>query len=631
MIITKRVLPLVLVAIPVLSLNSSFKLHAVIEDTKVHNGMKGVGHNQFMGKAAVTTNSLPPLITPEPTLKITKLAQHNRIREALPPPPPPPGGNNGFSASLSSQISSSLSTQLSSSLSTQLSSSLSAQSSSSLSAAISSASQSAQSAIDAAKSSASQSAQSAIESAQASASSVVSSVLSATTGTSLTTSTSLTASTTTTESSTATRSTTSTLASTLSTVRSTSQVAEYTSPIGYTLSPESGGLNLSGGQLAGIIVGVFLVSSFSSILATYFLLRYRRKRAVINSTPGPSDKARRQWPWPSFRRIRGDAGSTNHPANLSLGHYQFRNGFRSMLRPEIRCPTREKSPVSEVPLPSPLGPGSPNDQILPVSPMSERQLGGSSRERPLSVRFPFLGNSTRRRSSSEISDETPIKFMISRNRTQSGTQQMHLVRVGRKEIAARQLPNLRTTAMLPSQNRAPDRAISSLPSPPSIPLRFSSLNAYNAPGPQGPASSVGDDATFLLTTDDESADPIPEPAHSLARSGSSQFSIINQDLTQFDPGGGLGQQQQQQPISRFSVSTVPPPSLDHSGSSSSPVADQQQHPELMTALRPVPPSPSQLRAPVPRRLHLVPNIGLATSFYGGESSDPETHSSENGR
>ncbi|KAK5629433.1 hypothetical protein RRF57_005148 [Xylaria bambusicola] len=626
MIITKRVLPLVLVAVPVLSFNPSFKLHAVIEDTKVHNGMKGVGHNQFMGKAVVTTDSLPPLITPEPALKITKLARYNRVREALAPPPPPPaggGGTDSISSSLSSQISSSLSSQLSSSLSTQLSSSLSTQLSSSLSSQLSSnlstqlsSSLSAQSssslavAISSASISASQSAQSAIDSAKASASSAVSSALSAM------------RSTFTTASSTATGSTTSVLSSTSSTVTSTSQAAEYTPTVGYTLSPESRGLNLGGNQLAGIIVGVFFVSSFSSILATYFLLRYRRKRAVISSTLDPLDEARRRWPWPSLSKFRGDTVSTNYPANASTGHYQFRNGFRSMLGPEIRRPSRQKSPVSEVPLPSPLGPGSTSDQILPVSPLSDQQLDGSGRQRSPSVRFPFIGNNTQRRSSSEMSDAGPIRFMISRNRTQSGTQQIQIVRVGRKEIAPRQLPNLRTTAMLPSQNRGPDRAISSLLSPPIIPLRFSSLNAHNAFVPQNPASSCDDDGTFLLTTDDESAEPIPEPSHEQARSSSSQFSIINQDLTQFDPGGDPDQRQ---PISRFSVSTIPPPSLDYSGSSNSPVLDQQQNLEIITTpLRPVPPSPSQLRAPVPRRPHLMPNVGISMSFYGQDSSSSET-------
>ena len=343
------------------------------------------------------------------------------------------------------------------------------------------------------------------------------------------------------------------------------------------------------------------------------MLRYRRQGAGIPSSLDPSGEAKRQWPWQSFGKSGGDANLTRRPTNTRFGRHQSGNRFLSKLRPEISHLTHLKSPVNENLFPSPLGPGSISDQIFPVSPLSEEQIDASVREHSPSLRLAIFGHNSQRNSGSEILDAAPIKYTLSRNTTQSGTRQMQLVRVGSQGTDPRYPPNIRTRNTFPSSSRT-----RSLSSPPIIPLRFSSLNAYTAPPLKDPGNYHGGDGTFLFLTDDESTEPAPGPSRDEARSESSQSSIIGQDLTQFDPGGGVGQQ----PVSRFSVSSVPG-SLDYSVSSDSPM-EQPDQPEV-SPLRPAPPSPSQLQAPVPRRLHLASSAGVSATFYAWDSSDPETY------
>ncbi|KAJ3554651.1 hypothetical protein NPX13_g10559 [Xylaria arbuscula] len=255
----------------------------------------------------------------------------------------------------------------------------------------------------AAISSATQSAQRAIDAANASASSAIESVLSAT------------------------RRTSTALASTSFTVGSTSHVAESTSLVGDSVNSVSHGLNLNAAQLAGIVIGVFFLSSFSSILMTYLMLRHRRRRTSALDPPG---EAKRQWPWPLFHKPRGD-NLTRRPTNTRFGRHQSGNKFLSKLRPEMPRLAQLKSTAIENQFPSPLSPSSISDQIFPVSPLSDEQPDVAVRERSPSLQLAiFRNNSGRGRSRSEDIDSAPIKYTLSRHTTPSGTRQMQLVRVG---------------------------------------------------------------------------------------------------------------------------------------------------------------------------------------------------------
>ncbi|KAI1428754.1 hypothetical protein F5Y12DRAFT_782351 [Xylaria sp. FL1777] len=541
----------------------SLETHTATRDVKANDETNRVDEKHFIETNA---DCLSLLTTSEPTPRVLTLAKHNRFRDVQGPKLLEPAYdlNPLYNDLISSRGS--------------------AEMSFSVSAIISNARESAQHAIDAIK---------------ASASSVVESVM-FTVGSNPST----------------------TVRSTSSTLESTSYASESTSLIIDDSTRVSHDLNISSGQLAGIVIGVFLVSSFFSILATFYILRYRRQRAVItHNTLGSPGETKRRMLWPSFSNLCGNPISPKYPVNITTEHRQFPNTYLSGMTPQ----NHQKSPINQIPFVSPISPSKTHNQTHPMSPLSDKQHDNPSQDRSPSLELGLFRNDIQSGSGSGTTDLPPIKFTLSRKATQYGTHQIQVIRVGNQETTPRRLlSNVRTPNTFLLHDRTPDSTVShevanmrhstnrmdkstmtltpiinlSARSPPTIPLRFSSLNASNTSQHQ---SFRGNGGTFLLSTDDESTEHVPGPQ-------SSHSSIISRDLTQFDPGG-----LSQQPTSRFSMSSAPV-SLDYSASSTSPV-QQQEHPEI-SPLRPAPPSPLQLQAPVPRRpnlplIHAPSNVSLA--------------------
>ncbi|KAI0429763.1 hypothetical protein F5Y09DRAFT_248175 [Xylaria sp. FL1042] len=585
MIRTSPLLLLVLVTIAVSSSDApvdnfdflrdlSLDTHTTTRGIHIYNELKRTDRKQLHGKDAVLTKCLTPLTTSEPTLEVLTQAKHNRfrnVRDSIFPEPAcdlNPLCNDVISSRVLAEVSSSMSAMLSN------------------------ARESARHAIDAAK---------------ASASSVVESVLS-TMG----------------SNSSAVVGASSTARSTSSTVESISCAAEGTSLVADGLNRVSHSVNLNAGQFAGIVVGVFLVSSFLSILATLYIIRYRRRRAiVVQRTFDSPAETKRQIHWPTFDKLHGNTIHSKYPAKAMSRHP---SKFLARMPP----PNHQNPPTSQSPFVSPISPSSTSHQIYSMSPLSDKQHDDPHQDRSPSLELGIFTDNTQEGSKSETRDVPPIRFRLARNTTQSGAQQTRVVRVGGQEMAPGHiLSNGRTTktylphdttpggaalreepGMQDSADRMERRAVNFAPianintlSPPIIPLRFSSLNAYHSSQPQSSVSFHDDGGTFLLTTDDESVEHIPGPSQNQPELRSSRSSIISRDLTQFNPSGP-----NQQPISRFSISSAPA-SLDYSASSSSPV--QQE----ISPLRPAPPSPSQLQAPVPRRPNTAANVGVHGTFY----------------
>ncbi|KAI0194806.1 hypothetical protein EV127DRAFT_200561 [Xylaria flabelliformis] len=515
--------------------------------------------------------------------------------------------NDLISSRVSSSVSSSVSSVVSSSVSNNDASILT----SSLSAARDEGFRDGQSRV-------SESAQSAIDSAKASASSMVESVLSV--------------------------------------VRSTPSAGETVPSVADGLNRTSHGLSINARQLAGIVVGVFFVSSILSVLTTLLFLWYRRRRTAIaqNRRRFPAEEKKKML-WPTLGKLRGNLFYPSSPASGTAG----RRGLSKILTPRLKRGRRSQSQhimpfANPIPFTSPLSPGLNSDQMFPVSPMSDQPPGSSGRDSSPSLGIGLYGNRTQTSSKSETSDVPPIGFLAIRNLTQPKTPN---IRIGGQETDPRLLSNVQASHVFPLNERSavftdyregPDmrdatnrmeRGMVTLTpivrrsalSPPIIPLRFSSLNAQRGPPPMQSSAGLHDnDGTFLLSTDEESGDRDPEFSQNqsgLQSPSPSHSSIISQDLTQFDPGGPGPQ-----PISRFSVSSAPL-SLGYSASSSSPTPqDHQQHERsVISPLRPAPPSPSQLHSPVPRRLNAAVSLAsLEPAINRNSQGEANRHTSSEG-
>ncbi|KAI1347788.1 hypothetical protein F5Y01DRAFT_233887 [Xylaria sp. FL0043] len=552
----------------------SLDTHATTQGRNICNENKRTGGKQLNEKGAVLTNCLTSLTTVGPSLEVSIPARHSRFRDVRDSNSPEPARDSN---PLRDDV---------------LSPRVVAAVSSSISNMISSARESARRAINAAKANASSVAESFSSTVGSNSSSVVRA--------------------------------SSTERNTSSTVESIPYAAESTSLVGGGSNPVSHGVNFDAGQFAGIVVGVFLVSSLSSILAMFYIIRYRRRRAnAMKSTLDSPVEAKRQIRWPVVDYLRGHTIRSKYPTTAISR--QPSELFAGMPHPNVQI-----APVSQSPFVSPISPGSTSQQIHSISPLSDERHDDPGRDRSPSLELGIFRDNAQEGSQSKKRDVPPIRFTLARNATRSGAQQMQVVRVDGQEMTSPQISSNRQTGkQYLSHDRASDSAtprrapsmqysihgrgrsavnlapianISTM-SPPVIPLRFSSLNAYRSSQPQSAVSFHGDDGTFLLTTDDESMENIPGPSQNQLEPRSSHSSIISRDLTQFNPSGP-----DQQPISRFSISSAPV-SPDYSASSTSPV-----QPEI-SPLSPAPPSPSRLQAPVPRRPTPAANVGVHGTFY----------------
>ncbi|KAI0112043.1 hypothetical protein GGR51DRAFT_53767 [Nemania sp. FL0031] len=376
----------------------------------------------------------------------------------------------------------------------------------------------------------------------------------------------------------------------------------------------SHGLNLNAGQLAGIIVAVFFISSLSSILATMFILWYRRKRAASTDKTFPSRvEAHTRTPRPVFEKLRNNIFPSALSRTASGGHRNLPKGPLPQLPPQTH---KAKLSADRASFALPIGTNITRDRNHPISPLSYHPPDHFVRQSSPSLELGLYGDRTQIASRSEASGTPPIKLSLSRDATQNGPRRIQVVRMGVEGNAPHgPLPSdMRGSSDIVREGTSSSAPMTTMSAflPPIVPLRFSSLNAYKGLPIQRPSGSGGNDGTFLLSTDDESPNRHPKflqdqtglqsPSHS---------SEISQDLTQFDPRGPS-----QQPTSRLSMSSTRL-SLGYSASSASPIPQyhqHQEHPEI-SPLRPAPSSPLQLQAPTPRRPNIAANVGVDGPIY----------------
>ncbi|KAI1745410.1 hypothetical protein F4680DRAFT_102991 [Xylaria scruposa] len=582
-----------------------FITHAATRDIDTYDKIGEIDEKRLAEKEEHLVEDADPLMASS-TLSSNRL-QHERSpnskeEDACGLHPRSNHCNDLISSRVSSSVSSSVSSAVSSSVSNNDASILT----SSLSAARDEGFRDGQSRV-------SESAQSAIDSAKASASSVVESVFSV--------------------------------------VRSTPSAGETVPSVADASNRSSHGLNINARQLAGIVIGVFFVSSILSVLMTLLFLWYRRRRTAIapNTRRFPVEEKKKML-WPTLGKLRGNLFYPSSPTSGTAGRRDLSKILTTRLKHGRRSQSQQGMPSAyPVPFTSPLSPGLNSDQMFPVSPLSDQPPDSAGRDSSPSLGIGLYGNRTQTSSKSAVSDMPPIGFSSIRNPTQPETPQEPIIRMGGQETDPRLLSNMQAAIAFPLNARPaafedfrerPDmrdaanrmeRGMATLTpivrrsalSPPIIPLRFSSLNAQRGPPPV--QSSVGlhdNDGTFLLSTDEESGDRDPEFSHNqsgLQSPSPSHSSIISQDLTQFDPGGPGPQ-----PISRFSVSSAPL-SLGYSASSSSPTPQHER--SVISPLRPAPPSPSQLHSPVPRRLNAAVSLASLEPPIQGEA---DRHTSSEG-
>ncbi|KAI1753715.1 hypothetical protein F4782DRAFT_495433 [Xylaria castorea] len=587
--------------------------HTTSQDIDVYDKTEEPNERQLVEKEARLTGGSDPL-TPSALTSVNI----NRPQHARSPKPKEEDAcglhprSDHFNELAFSRVSSSVSSSVSSAISSSVSNNDASILTSSLSAARDEGFRDGQSR-------ASESAQSAIDSAKASASSVVESVYSA-------------------------------VGSTPSTEETVPSVVDGSNRVSH-------GLVIDAGQLAGIVVGVFFASSILSVSMTLFFLSYRRRKtAITHNTHHFPVEEKKKMLWPTLGKLRGNLFYPSSAASGTAG----RRDLSKILTPGLKLgrpsqSQQELPTANRIPLASPISPSSNSDQIFPVSPLSDQPPDSSGRDSSPSLGIGLYGNRTQTSSGSEPSDGSPIGFSSIRNLNQPQTPQAPIIRMGGQDTNSRLLSNMWAAQTFPSNERStaftefhegPDMrdatnrmergtvtltpmADRSVLSPPIIPLRFSSLNAHKGPPMLSSAGLHDNDGTFLLSTDEESADrdpELPQNQSGLRSPSSSRSSIISQDLTQFDPGGPGPQ-----PTSRFSVSSAPL-SLGYSASSSSPAPQdhqqqQQQHerPEI-SPLRPAPPSPSRLHSPVPRRLNAAANLAsLEPPIHRNSQGETKIH------
>ncbi|KAI8630952.1 hypothetical protein F5Y19DRAFT_474072 [Xylariaceae sp. FL1651] len=643
------------------------KTQATTRSPDVHGKSHQRNERPLFEEDAVLIKTSHLLPAPASTAQVLTLARLNELRSISDNAAAPPGDNSpdvppGFS-SLSSSISSSVSVAVSSSVSVAVSSSVSVAVSTSVSVAVStsvssSVSNSAlasasgafsaarQLAIQSASDAANASAATAISSANAradaassqaasissSASSILAMVTSANNVASIQASASSAVE--------AAKSSASESAqSAINAARSSASAA-----VGDT-SHTSQILDLNAGQLAGIIVAIILASSLLSALATSFILRYRRQRAAValNTLESPVGSIRKV-SRPTFRNFRNKLASTDCVAPMTAGHRKISQGFPTGSKQKIQSPTENPLATTSTNRPSFASPDSPHstsDQIYPVSPLSDVRPDSSGLAISPEFGLGFNTDQTQTFSQYVTSEVPPIKFSLARKHDGVGSQRLQVVRVGspgagtlsdgglgKAQLSSNisdavivpgiQLNARKTTndfegtpvVLTPSANL-------SASSPPIVPLRFSSLNAYKSPLTQNPVNLHPDDeVSFPYMSDMATGRGHPISYNHI----SSQPDVISQNLTRFQPGA-----QDQLPVSRFSVSPIPPSSSEHSALSSSPTPQNylplQEQPQI-SPLRPAPPNPSQLQSPVPMRPNIAANVASMDSSIPRTPNDP---------
>ncbi|KAI1173055.1 hypothetical protein F4777DRAFT_479088 [Nemania sp. FL0916] len=339
------------------------------------------------------------------------------------------------------------------------------------------------------------------------------------------------------------------------------------------------------GQLAGIVVAVFLISSILSSLATVFFLRRRRQTKSAMST-------HKSWLTSNIPR-----GQTFPSADVT-NTQQNASGDRG---PALPSQTRQTMPSGN--RISSISSGAISEHIYPVSPLSD-QTSYNTVQGNLG---PMLyENGTQHASRSGTSNISPVRFSIARRPTQIRPQQLQAVREWTQENHAQQpQAGVQIAESFPpayeftASNRGPGiggynngaevRSVATertdnldTLAPSSVPLHFGNLGAYNSFPTQKSMDFREDDRTFLLPTNDQLVDRNPSPSPTESRPQSpSHSTIISQDLTQFDPGG-----HGQQPSTFMDPMPFVPLSLDYSDLPALPVF--QKEPSEASVQRPPP-------------------------------------------
>ncbi|KAI0407074.1 hypothetical protein F4802DRAFT_66908 [Xylaria palmicola] len=363
-----------------------------------------------------------------------------------------------------------------------------------------------------------------------------------------------------------------------------------------------------------------------------------------NRSHSPLEEKRRGF-WPMSGGGRAAILPWKSAATPKAGSRHLTEKSRPRLNQEISYP-RQQELISSKPTPfaSPVSPGPSNYQVFPVSPLSDQLPDDSGEDGPRILGLRSHDDRARLAFRPEAGDAPLTNPSIEEDSIQNRAQLIPATHDGnRRAIAHRLLSNVMGAKTFLSTSRSTHSTASSerynmqgsthiveggtatlvaTPnasnfSPPLIPRRFSSLNAYSGPLTQNPVVGFHGDETFLLSTDEEKSD------HTHDQSGlqsTSHSSIISQDLTQFDPGGPPPEV-----ISRFSMSSAPPSSLEYSAPSISPGPShhrqQRENPEIHPLRSPPPPLPghSQLLSPVPRRPNLPADVRALEPFADGAS------------
>ncbi|KAI3317483.1 hypothetical protein HD806DRAFT_366864 [Xylariaceae sp. AK1471] len=418
------------------------------------------------------------------------------------------------------------------------------------------------------------------------------------------------------------------------TASASSTVGDSNNGLGGGADGVTKGLNLNAGKLAGIVVAVFFASSISSILATIFILRYRRQRAGVTHTTLDSPiRSIRHTSQPIFGNLRGNnALSSKHAATATTGHRELPKEFtqkQGMILPTKNYPAI--SSADRLQFAFSVSPGSISNQIYPISPLSDQPSDNSGRDG--SPGF-------------EISGVPPIKLSLAKNPVDGGAQRAHVVQLGARETTLHHvLLNARTGQTSPLNDKPgprtaageePDEqettnrieggtavlmptAKTSAFSTPVVPLRFSSLNAYKSPPTQNFIGSHWDDEAFISAMDDGTTG---HDRQFFQNPLENRFPVKPSYAYLTDLQTGTADQQ---PVSRFSVSPTPLTSIENSASSSPPVPhyhiQQLEQPEI-SPLRPAPPSPSQLQSPIPRRPKLAAIVASMETATRRTPKDP---------
>ncbi|KAI1329382.1 hypothetical protein F5Y16DRAFT_108552 [Xylariaceae sp. FL0255] len=333
----------------------------------------------------------------------------------------------------------------------------------------------------------------------------------------------------------------------------------------------SSGVNLDVGQFVGVVVAIFISSVIISVLATTFIFRYRKKRTEMSP------------------KALGSPVQTLHP------RHDLVSPIHTVRVTSGRNEGQPTDGQSDVMVTSPLSSRSPHDHVHSVSPLSDDQ--------PISSGLGHEFYSTGAHETVPKEGGVPEKFSLTQKRGDDGQQRMQVERVGSYNPSLHRLFSTAREGQVPAMRNQPVEAegsevagdFSGFLVPP-IPARISSLNPYQGPltlNPiQQPFSVAG--TSFLSTSFSDEA-PYDE----------------EQPQTQlFHPHNLTRQKPSRLPVSRFSVTPLPPPSVSDDSRSESNTVTQQLAPESPgiqgeapqpSPLRGPPPSPSLLRSPIPRR------------------------------